>query len=103
MEKLLNEDNGKTTEKTTMLFINGAVGDVSTKLRGSRNLEMEQAWIMGLTNDYLAYFTTPDEFNQGGYEACFSLYGKQSGTKILSEHKALSQSLPAMPSLKIAP
>jgi neutral ceramidase len=45
-----------------------------------------QAWILGLTNDHLAYFTTPTEFAEGGYEACASVYGPHAGRKIVKEH-----------------
>jgi hypothetical protein len=48
-----------------------------------------QTWILGLTNDYLAYFTTPSEYDNGIYEACSSFYGKFGGSKIKAQHKKL--------------
>lgn len=50
----------------------------------------KQAWILGLTNDYLAYFTTPSEYDEGGYEACGTLYGREGGSKILKAHKTMA-------------
>ncbi|MGR9072106.1 MAG: neutral/alkaline non-lysosomal ceramidase N-terminal domain-containing protein, partial [Gammaproteobacteria bacterium] len=56
----------------------------------TRPLAFRQTWILGLTNDYLAYFTTPEEFKTGSYEACFSLYGPGLGNSIVERHKSLS-------------
>jgi hypothetical protein len=51
-----------------------------------------QPWILGLTNGYLAYFVTPEEFKEGGYESCSSLYGPDAGKKILRGYgKLLAQ------------
>lgn len=46
-------------------------------------------WVFGVTDDYLAYFTTPDEFAQGSAEACSSLYGTYGGQKIANAHYEL--------------
>ncbi len=43
----------------------------------------DPVWVMGLTNEHLAYFTTPEEFDAGGYAAKNSWYGKFGGHKIL--------------------
>jgi len=55
----------------------------------AQNVGFRQPWILGLTNDYLAYFTTPAEYHQSGYEACSSLYGPEGGSRILEAHQAL--------------
>ena len=47
------------------------------------------SWVMGLTNDYLAYFTTEDEYHAATYEARSSLYGPEGAKKILRAHKKL--------------
>ncbi len=47
------------------------------------------AMILGLTNDHLAYFTSPDEFDEGGYESCFSVYGSKGGEKVIQGYRAL--------------
>jgi neutral ceramidase len=46
----------------------------------------KEAWILGLTNGHRAYFTSPTEYEIGGYEACASLYGKNGGIKIVNSH-----------------
>lgn len=52
---------------------------------------VEQAWVLSLTNDYLAYFTTPDEYaTKDSYEACSSIYGKKGGLRIVQAHRALA-------------
>ncbi len=43
-------------------------------------------WVMGLTNDYLAYFTMPEEFEEPSYEACSSLYGTRGTGAILRSY-----------------
>jgi hypothetical protein len=56
----------------------------------------KNAMILGLTNDHLAYFTSSDEFYDGGYEACFSLYGAHGGEGIVRRYQRLaSEKLPA--------
>ncbi len=46
-----------------------------------------RAVVMGLTNDHLAYFTTPEEFLAGGYETCVNFFGADGGNNILQKHK----------------
>lgn len=53
----------------------------------------DEAWVFGLTNDHLAYFTTEDEFATGGYEACTNFFGATGGTKIIEAHRALSKAM----------
>ena len=48
-----------------------------------------QAWVLGLTNDYLAYFVTPDEYNDGGYESCACVFGAHGGKKIVEGYRLL--------------
>lgn len=42
-----------------------------------------EPWIFALTNDYHAYFTSPDEFAGNTYESCFSLHGGLAGEAVL--------------------
>ena len=51
------------------------------------------AWLLGLTNDHLAYFTTSGEYERGGYEACASLYGPDSGERIAAALGTLAREL----------
>jgi len=43
--------------------------------------------IQGLSNDYLGYFTSTDEFNSGGYEACASFYKDFGAKSIIQTYK----------------
>jgi hypothetical protein len=68
-----------------------ATTELGMKLReDARNNGAQDAWVLGLSNDHLAYFVTPEEFNKGGYEACTNFFGAQGGIKILEAHKKLS-------------
>lgn len=51
------------------------------------NAGYSRAMVMGLTNDHLAYFTTPEEFVAGGYESCVNFFGSEGGQKILKKHQ----------------
>lgn len=53
----------------------------------------EDAWVLGLTNDHLAYFVTPGEFETGGFESCSTFFGAEGGESVLSAHKALSNKM----------
>lgn len=49
-------------------------------------------WLMGLTNDYLGYFTTEEEYHSLTYEACGSLFGPNATQQILDAYgKLLNQ------------
>ena len=43
--------------------------------------------VLGLTNDYMTYFTTQEEFNEHRYDSCSSFYGWKGGKRILEAHK----------------
>lgn len=49
----------------------------AVKARGRRLFPL--AFVVGLSNDYLGYFLTPEEFRRGGYIGCASLYGEAGG------------------------
>lgn len=57
----------------------------ATALR--RRSQLKDAWVMGLTNGHFAYFVTPEEHEEGGYEACFSLWGKKGGTWVIGAYE----------------
>lgn len=48
-----------------------------------------QAWVLGLTNDHKAYFTSHEEYDAGGYEACSTLHGHEAGSLLLEAHAAM--------------
>lgn len=47
----------------------------------------KQAMVLGLTNDHLAYFVTPSEFWNGGYESCSTFYGESGGQKFVERYR----------------
>jgi hypothetical protein len=55
----------------------------------ARNNGFPNSWILGLTNDYTSYYTTHDEYLQGTYDACSSLYNFRGGKRILKKYQKL--------------
>lgn len=47
------------------------------------------AWVLGLTNDYMTYFTTKSEFYEGAYDSCSSLFTYKGGERIVKAHKEM--------------
>jgi Neutral/alkaline non-lysosomal ceramidase, N-terminal len=43
----------------------------------------EEAWVLGLSNGHMGYVTTPEEYEQGGYEAWMTFYGQDTGTRVV--------------------
>jgi neutral ceramidase len=64
-------------------------GEPTTTLGFDLKRAAPGAWVLGLTNGYQGYFTSPGEFAEGRYEACSSLYGPQSGTRVVQEFTKL--------------
>jgi neutral ceramidase len=58
-------------------------GEPTTTLGFDLKRAAPAAWVLGLTNGYQGYFTSPGEFAEGHYEACSSLYGKESGERVV--------------------
>ena len=51
--------------------------------------------LASLANDTLGYALTPDDYRQGGYEACMTFYGKETGTFIVDQSlSTIDQILP---------
>ena len=59
-------------------------GEPTTTLGFDLKRAAPGAWILGLTNGYQGYFTSPGEFAEGRYEACSSLYGPRSGQRLVT-------------------
>ncbi len=55
----------------------------------ARKAGFAEPWVLGLTNDYLAYWTAKDEYNNAAYEACNTLYGEKGGATIIKGHHDL--------------
>ncbi|MDX1385547.1 MAG: neutral/alkaline non-lysosomal ceramidase N-terminal domain-containing protein, partial [Thermoanaerobaculia bacterium] len=49
--------------------------------------------VIGLTDDYLGYVLTEDEYREGGYEACGAWYGPRLGATILEGATAALRAL----------
>lgn len=43
-------------------------------------------WILGLANDYMAYFTTRDEYGEVAYDSCSSLFGWKGAARIQARY-----------------
>jgi neutral ceramidase len=43
--------------------------------------------VLGLAQDYMAYFTTQSEFAEKKYDSCSTLYGWKAGERIIEAHK----------------
>jgi neutral ceramidase len=67
-------------------------GEPTTTLGFDLKRAAPNGWVLGLTNGYQGYFTSPGEFAEGHYEACSSLYGKQAGERVV---KALTDLIQA--------
>jgi neutral ceramidase len=66
-------------------------GEPTTTLGFDLKRAAPGAWVLGLTNGYQGYFTSPGEFAEGRYEACSSLYGPQSGERVVRGFSELIQ------------
>lgn len=77
---------------TMMTWPGEPTTDLGLRLQGlAKSKGHAHPWVLGLTNDYTAYYTTKKEFNHGGYEACSSLYSYRGGRRILKGYKKLLQ------------
>jgi hypothetical protein len=50
-------------------------------------------WVLGLTNDYLSYFTTEHEFLEATYDSCSSLYTDHGGRAVVQHYQRLIEDL----------
>ena len=69
-------------------------GEPTTTLGFDLKRAAAGAWVLGLTNGYQGYFTSPGEFAEGRYEACSSLYGPQAGERVVKAFSDLVQARP---------
>jgi hypothetical protein len=58
-------------------------GEPTTRLGELLAEGREKPWIVSLADDYLAYFTTPEEYASGGYETCLNFYGPEGGIRLV--------------------
>jgi hypothetical protein len=69
-------------------------GEPSTQLgwdlqNMAREHGVKDPWVVGLAHDYTSYFTNKEEFNEGTYDSCSSLYGYKGATRVIRAHKKL--------------
>jgi len=72
-------------------------GEPSTQLGWDlQNMAKEHGvtdpWVVGLANDYAAYFTNHEEFYEGAYDSCSSLYGPMGSTRVIKGHQKILKS-----------
>jgi hypothetical protein len=73
-------------------------GEASTEI-GFRLKDMAKAnghqnpWFLGLTNGYMAYFTTKEEYHTPDYDSCSTMYGYKGQRRIIKAHKKLIKRL----------
>ena len=53
----------------------------------------QDVWVLGLSNDHMSYFTTEEEFEKGGYEACSNFFGAEGYRKVIDAHVGLSHAM----------
>jgi Neutral/alkaline non-lysosomal ceramidase, N-terminal len=46
-------------------------------------------WVIGLAHDYTTYYTNKEEFNEGTYDSCSSLYGHKGSRRVIKAHEKL--------------
>lgn len=75
---------------TLMTWPGEATTSVGFALKHAANkVGVIHPWFMGLTNDYLGYYTTEEEYHSPTYEACSSLFGPDGTQQILYAHEKL--------------
>lgn len=70
-----------------------AVPGEMTLALGNRVLEAighSPAWFVGLANDYLAYFVTPEQYKKGGYERDMCFYGERVQDVFVKQYPRLA-------------
>ena len=65
----------------------------AVKARGRQIFPL--AFVAGLSNDYLGYFLTPEEFAKGGYIGCVALYGEEGGQLLADRAEEIFRKLRA--------
>jgi hypothetical protein len=51
------------------------------------------SWFLGLTNGYMAYFNTKEEYYIPSYDSCSNMYGDDGHKNILKTHKTIMKQL----------
>ena len=59
----------------------------------NKNIKPHEVVLIGLANEYISYFTTPDEYQMQAYEGASTLYGVASGELVRHDLGLVAQSL----------
>ena len=65
---------------------------VSLKTIG-KNLGFKNVFIFGLANGHMGYVSDKANFDEGGYEAMLTLYGRDQGDKIIASFERMFKKL----------
>jgi hypothetical protein len=67
-----------------LLFVPGEpIGELGRQLEAdAQALGFDQVWVVGLANGHMGYVTTPEEYDQGGYEAWLTFYGRDTSQRL---------------------
>jgi len=68
-----------------------ALGQV---IKREAHARFASAFVAGLTNDYLGYFTTPEDARSATYVACATVYGPTAGRCLADAASDLLRALP---------
>lgn len=73
-------------------------GEPSTQLgfdlqAAAKKHGVKDPWILGLTSDYMAYFTTKAEYNEGAYDSCSSEFNWRGGKRIIRRYDRMLKAL----------
>ncbi len=52
-----------------------------------------ETWVIGCCNGHMGYITTPEEYDEGGYEAWMTFYGRDTGPQV---ERALEEAIEAL-------
>jgi hypothetical protein len=76
---------GDQTKKIGFTTMPGeAITDIGLAIRaGGKAAGYDEIYPLGLANSWIAYITTPEEYDQGGYEAVSTLFGRDTGTVVI--------------------
>lgn len=75
---------------------------IAARVATESAIPLKRVWLVGLANEYLSYFTTPEEYEAQHYEGASTLYGPASGPYVRARLGGLARSLatPASPEVE---
>lgn len=75
-----------TIGKVALLGIPGEPSSLIGNALRSYGLKLgfKQVWVVSHVNGWIGYILTPEDFDQGGYEASLGFYGREQGTRVIA-------------------